>query len=82
MYTSVRVAGGLSFYILAYGALTRDQLFLVKGDATPEEVLARRRQLASGYTYYTSFGLQYRFGSNINNVVNPRFDRSSPINEE
>ena len=82
MYTSVRVAGGLSFYIQAFGGLTRDQLFLVKGNATPEEVLARRRQLASGYNYYTSFGLHYRFGSNINNVVNPRFDRSGSINEE
>lgn len=82
VYTSVRVAGGLSFYILAFGGLTRDQLFLVKGNATPEEVLARRRQLASGYNYYTSFGLNYRFGSKINNVVNPRFDRSSSINED
>jgi hypothetical protein len=82
VYTSVRVAGGLSFYILAFGGLTRDQLFLVKGNATPEEVLARRRQLASGYNYYTSFGLNYRFGSKLNNVVNPRFDRSSSINDD
>ncbi|HUR32087.1 MAG TPA: hypothetical protein VMZ69_11700 [Saprospiraceae bacterium] len=76
IYTSVRIAGGLSFYISAFGGLTRDQIFLVKGNATPEEVLARRRQLASGYNYYLSFGLNYRFGSKINNVVNPRFDRS------
>lgn len=77
IYTSVRITGGLSFYILAFGGLTRDQLFLVKGNATPEEVLARRRQLASGYNYYTSFGINYRFGSILNNTVNPRFDRSS-----
>lgn len=77
VYTSVRVTGGLSFYILAFGGLTRDQVSLLKGNATPEEVLARRRQLASGYTYYTSFGFNYRFGSKLNNVVNPRFDRSS-----
>jgi len=82
VYTSVRVAGGLSFYILAFGGLTRDQLFLVKGNATPEEVLARRRQLASGYNYYTSVGLNYRFGSKLNNVVNPRFDRSSSISDD
>ena len=82
IYTSVRVAGGLSFYVFAFGAITRDQLFLVKGDATPEEVLARRRQLASGYNYYTNIGLNYRFGSKTNNVVNPRFDRSgSPFQE-
>jgi len=77
VYTSVRVTGGLSFFILAFGGLTRDQVFLVKGNATPEEVLARRRQLASGYNYYTSVGINYRFGSNVNNVVNPRFNRSS-----
>src|SRR5687768_16580714 len=82
VYTSVRVAGGLSFYLALYGALTRDQVFLVKGNATPEEVLARRRQLASGYNYFTSVGINYRFGSKTNNVVNPRFDRSSYLSEE
>lgn len=76
-YASVRVTGGLSFYVLGFGGLTRDQIFLVKGSATPEEVLARRRQLASGYNYYTSLGLTFRFGSKLNNVVNPRFDYSS-----
>ena len=80
VYTSVRIAGGLSAYISAFGGLTRDQIFLVKGDATPEEVLARRRQLASGYNFYTSIGFNFRFGSQLNNVVNPRFDRSG-INE-
>lgn len=82
MYTSVRITGGLSFYILAFGGLTRDQVFLVKGNATPEEVLARRRQLASGYHYFTSVGLNFRFGSKLNNVVNPRFDRSSGFGDE
>jgi len=82
LYTNIRIAGGLSFYVFAFGALTRDQIFLVKGNATPEEVLARRRQLASGYNYYTSFGLNYRLGSKFNNVVNPRFDRSSSISED
>ena len=76
-YASVRVTGGLSFYVLGFGGLTHDQIFLVKGNATPEEVLARRRQLASGYNYYTSLGLTFRFGSKLNNVVNPRFDYSS-----
>jgi hypothetical protein len=81
IYTSVRITGGLSFYISAFGGLTRDQVFLVKGNATPEEVLARRRQLSSGYNYYTSIGINYRFGSKLNNVVNPRFDRSGYLNE-
>ena len=82
VYTSVRITGGLSFYIVAFGGLTRDQVFLVKGNTTPEEVLARRRQLASGYNYYTSIGINYRFGSKLNNVVNPRFNRISSNSED
>lgn len=82
VYNNVRISGGLSFFVFAFGGLTRDQVFLVKGNATPEEVLARRRQLASGYNYYTSVGINYRFGSKINNVVNPRFDRSGSMGED
>lgn len=82
VYTSVRITGGLSFYVMVFGGLTRDQVFLVKGNATPEEVLAKRRQLASGFNYYSSIGISYRFGSRLNNVVNPRFDRSNSGNDE
>ena len=73
-YTNVRITGGLSFYVSAFGGLTRDQIYLPKGGATEQEVLTRRRQLASGYNYYTSFGINYRFGSKLNNFVNPRFE--------
>lgn len=73
MFINVRISGGLSFNIGAFGGLTRDQLYLPKGVATEQEVLTRRRQLESGYSYYTSFGLSYRFGSKLSNFVNPRF---------
>lgn len=71
---NIRVTGGLSFNIYASAALTRDQLYLPKGGATAQEVLTRRRQIASGYNYFTNVGLNYRFGSKLNNFVNPRFD--------
>ena len=71
---NVRITGGLSFNFFAFGGLTRDQLYLPKGSATEQEILTRRRQLASGYNYYTSFGINYRFGSKLNNFVNPRFE--------
>ncbi|HUR65079.1 MAG TPA: hypothetical protein VMZ03_01910 [Chitinophagaceae bacterium] len=71
---NIRITGGLSLNVYTYAELTRDQLFLPKGGATPQEVLTRRRQLASGYNFYTFFGLNYRFGSKLNNFVNPRFD--------
>ncbi|MER3497201.1 MAG: hypothetical protein C4308_00465 [Chitinophagaceae bacterium] len=70
----IRITGGLSFNIFTYAELTRDQIYLPKGGATPQEVLTRRRQIASGYNIFSFFGLQYRFGSKLNNFVNPRFD--------
>lgn len=74
VFMSVRITGGLSFNVGAFGGLTRDQIYLPKGGATEQEVLTRRRQIASGYNYYTSFGLSYRFGSKLSNFVNPRFE--------
>ena len=70
----IRITGGLSFYIFTGAVLVRDQLFLPKQGATAQEVLTRRRQLASGYQFYSHFGFNYRFGSKLNNFVNPRFD--------
>ena len=51
----------------------RDQFYLEKSDATPEEVLLRLRQLATGHRYSVSFGVTYSFGSLSNATVNPRF---------
>lgn len=68
-----RITGGLSFSIHASGGIIRDQVYLKKGGATEQEILTRRRQLASSYNYRSSFGLNYRFGSVLNNFVNPRF---------
>ncbi len=65
---------GLSLSL--YGNLTRirDQLSLKKGEASIEEVLLRRTQLATGYSYYAQIGINYSFGSIFSNVVNPRFN--------
>ena len=70
----IRITGGLSFNFYAFAELSRDQIYLPKEEADITEVLTRRRQIASGYSFYTSFGLSYRFGSKLNNFVNPRFD--------
>jgi hypothetical protein len=51
----------------------RDQLYLPGGDYTEAEILLRQRALATSFSYWTSFGISYRFGSIFNNVVNPRF---------
>src|SRR4030095_15787 len=70
----IRITGGLSFNFYAYAELSRDQIYLPKEEADITEVLTRRRQIASGYNFFTHFGINYRFGSKLNNFVNPRFD--------
>jgi hypothetical protein len=71
--TNVRLFKGFSFNVFGSVSRTRDQFYLRRGAATPEEILVRQRQLATGYSYYLSFGVSYSFGSIFNNVVNPRF---------
>jgi hypothetical protein len=70
----VRVTGGLSFFFNANGSLVHNQISLVKGEVSEQDILTRKRQLASSYNYYTGFGLNFRFGSILNNFVNPRFE--------
>lgn len=73
-FADLRLYKGLSLNLSGYFALQRDQLNIAKGDISNEDLLTRRRQLDSNYSFYTSFGVRYRFGSIFNNVVNPRFD--------
>ncbi|MFN2400184.1 MAG: hypothetical protein ABR543_16340 [Gemmatimonadaceae bacterium] len=75
LFTSldVRLLKGLSFNMFGSVSLVRDQLFLSKADISDEDVLLRRRQLATSYNYFVGFGLSYTFGSIYNNIVNPRF---------
>lgn len=70
----VRLTGNLSFFMYAYPSIVRDQIFLPKGDASTDDILARRRQLQSNYNFFMGFGITYRFGSILNNFVNPRFE--------
>jgi hypothetical protein len=69
----VRLFRGLSVELGGSASLIRDQLAIVKRDATPEEVLLERRALATDYRYDVRLGLNYTFGSIFNSVVNPRF---------
>ncbi len=69
----LRIFKGFSLNFFGQASLLRDQLYLRKGGASDEEVLIRRRQLATSYRYFGFFGIRYSFGSIYNNVVNPRF---------
>lgn len=68
-----RVIKGLNFFAFGGGSRIHDQLSLVKGDLSLDEVLLRRTQLSTGYDYFFSVGLSFTFGSIYTNVVNPRF---------
>lgn len=69
----IRLFKGLSLNMDGSVSRIRDQLYLRAGDATDEEILLRRRQLATSYRYRFAAGVTYTFGSIFNNVVNPRF---------
>jgi hypothetical protein len=71
---SIRIFKGLSFNIYGSVASVHDQISLPRGDASLEDVLLRRKMQATNYTFSTSFGFSYTFGSIYNNVVNPRFN--------
>jgi hypothetical protein len=64
---------GLNLYVAGGGSRIRDQLGLIKGQATLDEILLRRRQLETGYNYFVMAGVSFTFGSIYTNVVNPRF---------
>ncbi|MDP3910074.1 MAG: hypothetical protein Q8Q14_06755 [Gemmatimonadales bacterium] len=70
---NLRLYKGLSFDFWGYVELIHDQLAIEKGTATEQEVLLRRRQLATSYQYGGFIGLRYTFGSKYANIVNPRF---------
>jgi hypothetical protein len=75
-YLNLRITKGLSLNFGGGGAIVHDQLGLVKGGATHQEVLLRLKELETQFQYFTTFGLTYTFGSIYNNVVNPRFGNS------
>lgn len=74
--TSVRIFKGFSVRVFGDMSRIRDQIYLAKAGASVDEILLRRRQLATSYSYYLSFGFSYSFGSIHNNIVNTRFESS------
>ncbi|HKE89710.1 MAG TPA: hypothetical protein VKB45_05185 [Gemmatimonadales bacterium] len=70
---NLRLFKGLSLNVSGDVARIHDQRALSEVGATPDEILLRRRELATSYSYFTFIGITYRFGSTLNNTVNPRF---------
>jgi len=76
-FLELRVAKGLTISLGGSASMIHDQLGLVKEDIPLDQILLQRKELATQYEYFTSFGFTYTFGSIYNNVVNPRFGSTS-----
>jgi len=70
---NVRLFKGFSVRMSGNYSWIADQLYIPLSDYTEEEILLRQFQRETSFRYFTSFGIEYRFGSIFNNVVNPRF---------
>lgn len=68
-----RLFKGFSINALTVVNIIHNQIYLKKGDLTVEEVLLKRTQLETRYSYFISIGFSYSFGSKYQNIVNPRF---------
>jgi len=71
---NVRIAKGLQVRFSSGVSMVHNQLSLVKGGATREEILLRQVELETQYFYSTDVSLSYTFGSVYSGAVNPRFD--------
>jgi hypothetical protein len=76
-YIEFRVFRGLSISLDGTLERLKDQLYLSGAGLTDEEILVRRRQLGTNFTYFTFFTISYRFGSKFANVVNSRMPNIS-----
>jgi hypothetical protein len=70
---ALRLFAGFELELNGWAAKIHDQVSLAKGNATDEDILLQRRQLATSYQYNLSVGISYTFGSVFTNIVNPRF---------
>ena len=71
---SIRLFKGLEFVAELDVQQIHDQLYLPKGGASLQEVILRRRELATTFEHEGRIGLRYTFGSIYNNVINTRLE--------
>ena len=69
---SLQIFKGFSIYFAGSFNRLNDQFAVVRGDATVEQLLLQRRNLATDYEVNADIVLNYTFGSIFNNVVNTR----------
>ena len=67
-----RISSGLEFVLNSRIESIHDQIYLPRGDATIDEILLKRRQLATTYDVELAMGFRFTFGSIYNNIINER----------
>lgn len=70
---NIRIVKGLSFNFSCGINMYRDQIALRNTTSNYNDLLSKRRQIATDYSLNMNFGISFRFGSTSNNTVNPRF---------
>lgn len=68
-----RIGRGISLRFDGSVAQIKNQISLARANISSEELLLGGQQLPTTFDYYTSFGLNYTFGSSNGSIVNPRF---------
>ncbi len=70
---SWRIFKGLQFAVGGNFQFVHDQISLPSEGASRDDVLTRRRLIATTYDYFVGMGFSYRFGSIYNSQVHPTF---------
>lgn len=70
---NVRIVKGLSVNFSGNYDVLHDQFYIPKESITRDDALLRQTQQSTRFSQFFFVGLNYSFGSVLNNVVNPRF---------
>lgn len=64
---------GLSLEFGGEVSWVNDRINISKADISDQDIILQNKQLDTNFSYFSYFGFNYRFGSQNNNIVNPRF---------
>ncbi len=69
----LNIVKGLSIEFGGDISYVADRVNIAKAEISDQDIILQNRQLDTSYSYSSYFGFNYRFGSQNNNIVNPRF---------
>jgi len=69
----LNIVKGLRLDFGGYVEYVGDRINIAKSEISVEDILLQIKQLDTNYSIYTYIGFNYRFGTQRNNIVNPRF---------